>query len=123
MSNPSANPEIGEAILVDETRAGRFQVQVTAKTSTILVDEPVALGGLGSGPDPYDLLSAALGSCTAMTVRLYADGKKWPLAHVPVKVTHHRPALQARDIFSREIVLEGPLDESQKAKLLDIANR
>ena len=66
---------------------------------------------LGSGPNPFDLLSAALGSCTSMTIRLYARQKNWPLKRVRVSVTHHRPDLHARDLFEKEITIEGTLDE------------
>jgi putative redox protein len=113
----------GTSVLLEETGGGKYQVRATVGTSTFLVDEAIAVGGLGSGPDPYDLLSAALGSCTLMTVRLYADHKKWPLQHISVKVTHHRPSLQAKDVFTREIALEGPLDAAQKARMLEIAER
>jgi putative redox protein len=61
----------GETIVVDETGKGDFQVEVKAGTSSFLMDEPVQAGGLGSGPNPYDLLSAAIGACALMTIRLY----------------------------------------------------
>jgi putative redox protein len=109
--------------IVSETGAGRFQVSVSAGGKRFLADEPVAVGGLGSGPNPYDLLASALGACTAMTLRLYAQHKGLPLQHVKVAVTHSRPDLQARDQFSREIELEGPLDDDQRARLLQIADR
>jgi len=117
-SNPAAD---AEAVVVDLTGIGRFQVEARAGTSTFLVDEPASVGGLGSGPNPFDLLSAALGSCTVMTMRLYAERKGWALTHARARVSHHRGALQARDTFSLEIDLEGDLDETQRAKLLDIA--
>src|ERR1039458_7568525 len=94
-----------ETIVIDETKAGTFQVKVTAGSSTFLVDEPAAVGGLGSGPDPYDLLRAAIGACSRMTMRLYADRKSFPLERVRVKVTHHRDGLAGRDRFLREIQL------------------
>jgi putative redox protein len=109
--------------MVEETRVGRFQVEARIGTTAFLVDEPVKVGGMGTGPNPYDLLSAALGACTAMTVRLYAERKAWPLEKVRVRVAHQRGALQARDSFAREIELEGPLDETQRARLLEIAER
>jgi putative redox protein len=121
MSEPDADAP--ESVIVEETRLGRYQVEVRAGGSTFLADEPVASGGLGSGPNPYDLLSAALGSCTAMTLRLYADRKSWPLERVKVLVDHIRPGLGARDQFIREIRLEGPLDAEQRTRLLEIANR
>lgn len=113
----------GETIVVDETGRGVFQVEVKAGTSTFLMDEPVAAGGLGSGPNPYDLLSSAIGACTLMTIRLYARRKAWPLEKVRVKVTHHRDNLQDKDRFVREIELIGSLDGTQRARLLDIAMR
>jgi putative redox protein len=116
-------PAIGETVVVDETGVGRFQMEARMGPSAVLVDEPVAAGGLGTGPNPFDLLSAALGSCTAMTVRLYAERKGWPLAHVRVRVAHHRGGLQARDSFSADICLEGDLDDAQRTRLMEIAQR
>jgi putative redox protein len=113
----------GEAVVVDLTGVGRFQVEARAGTSALLVDEPREAGGLGSGPNPFDLLSAALGACTVMTMRLYAERKGWPLTHARARVAHHRGALQARDTFSLEIDLEGDLDETQRARLIDVASR
>jgi putative redox protein len=118
-----SGPIIGETIVVDETGVGAFQAEVRAGAATILVDEPVSAGGLGSGPNPFDLLSAALGSCTSMTIRLYARQKNWPLKRVRVSVTHHRPDLHARDLFEKEITIEGTLDDAQKARLIAVAER
>jgi len=114
---------VGETIVIDETKAGKFQVQVKASTATFIVDEPLAAGGLNSGPNPYDLLSAALGSCSLMTVRQYADLKKWPVTRIRVKVTHHRAGLNARDVFDRQIEIEGPIDDAQKERLTQVAER
>ena len=119
-ANPAAN---GEAVVVDLTGVGRFQVEARAGSAAILVDEPKEGGGLGSGPNPFDLLSAALGACTVMTMRLYAERKGWALTHARTRVTRHRGALQARDTFSLEIDLEGDLDETQRARLIDVAGR
>jgi putative redox protein len=114
---------LGAGVLVSETGLGRLQVLTRTPTGSFVVDEPVAVGGLGSGPNPYDLLAAALGSCTAMTLRLYAQRKGWPLERVQVGVVHHRASLNARDLFERTIRLEGPLDDDQRQHLLDIADR
>jgi putative redox protein len=103
----------GETIVVDETGKGDFQDEVKPGTSTFLMDEPVQAGGLGSGPNPYDLLSAAIGACASMTIRLYARPKQWPLERVRLKVAHHRDSLQAKDRFVPEIESIGPLDEAQ----------
>ncbi|PZQ64420.1 MAG: osmotically inducible protein OsmC [Phenylobacterium zucineum] len=114
----SSDPDV---VTVSETGEGRFQVRVAAPGATFLADEPVDAGGLGSGPNPYDLLASALGACTAMTIRLYAERKGWQLDQVEVRVLHAN--LGTRDRFAREVVLHGPLDEGQRARLLEIANR
>jgi putative redox protein len=113
----------GDPVILEETGLGRFQIEARIGSAAFLVDEPVSSGGLGTGPNPFDLLSAALGSCTAMTMRLYAERKAWPLTRARVQVTHHRGTLQARDSFHREITLEGPLDETQRTRLMEIAER
>jgi putative redox protein len=96
---------------------------VRAGGAAFIVDEPESVGGLGSGPNPYDLLGSALGACTAMTVRLYAQRKAWPLKSVAVRVVHGRSGLEGKDRFAREIVLEGELTTDQRRRLLEIANR
>jgi putative redox protein len=112
-----------DAVTVAETGAGKFQVQVLASGGAFLADEPVSAGGLGSGPNPYDLLAAALGACTTMTLRLYAERKGWPLERAMVRVVHARTGEGGRDRFAREIVMAGPLDPEQRTRLLEIANR
>jgi putative redox protein len=114
---------IGETIVVDETKLSLFQVKVKTGSSTFLADQPIGNGGLGSGPNPYDLLSAAIGTCSLMVMRLYADNKKWPLDRVRVKVTHRRGGPDARDIFIKEVQLIGSLNDGQKAKILDVSMR
>ena len=116
-----------------ETGERGFATYITAAGHALRADEPVALGGTASGPGPYDLLLAALGSCTGMTLRLYADRKGWPLERVEVALRHER--IHAKDCaecetkegkldrIEREIALSGPLDASQRARLLEIADR
>jgi len=115
-------PDLSDSLLVAETGLGRLQLVARTETDAFLVDEPKSVGGLGSGPNPYDLLAAALGSCKAMTMRLYAERKAWPLTRVQVSVRHRRASLQARDGFECTVTLEGPLDEAQRARLLEIAD-
>jgi putative redox protein len=122
-ANTSTAPTDAETVIVEETGLGRYQVEARVGSAAFLIDEPASVGGLGSGPNPYDLLSAALGACTTMTIRLYAARKAWPLTHVRTKVTHQRDALKARDIFTRDIYLDGALDEAQRAHLIEIAER
>ncbi len=115
-------PDLSDSLLVAETGLGRLQLVARTQTDAFLVDEPKSVGGLGSGPNPYDLLAAALGSCKAMTMRLYAERKAWPLTRVQVSVRHHRASLEARDCFDCTVTLEGPLNEAQRARLLEIAD-
>ena len=114
---------VGDEVLSAETGLGRLQMAARTASGAFLIDEPISAGGLGSGPNPYDLLSAALGACTAMTLRLYAERKGWPMTRVQVSVRHHRASLEARDLFERTIRVEGVLDDAQKAQLVQIAER
>lgn len=110
-----------------------LRTDVTANGYALVADEPANLGGTNTGPTPYDYLLAALGSCTAITVRMYADHKGWPLESVTVRLSHHRihagdcqecEAKDGRiDYISRDLELVGTLDASQHARLLEIAER
>ena len=120
---PRAAGEPGE-VVVEETGEGDFQVEVLAGGVRFLADEPVDVGGLGSGPTPYDLLCAGLGACTAMTIRMYARRKEWPLRRVRVCVGHARTKGEVPpDEFLREVALEGDLTEEQRSRLMEIAGR
>jgi putative redox protein len=120
-------------LLVRETREGKFTNQVIVGRHVIRVDEPLAAGGLDSGPSPYDLLCAALGACTAMTLRSYADLKGIPLERISVELKHEKiHAVDCVECETREgkidrierlIALEGTLDPAQRQKLLEIANK
>ena len=120
---PRSASEPGE-VVVEEIGEGNFQVEVLAGGVRFLADEPVEVGGLGSGPTPYDLLCAALGACTAMTVRMYARRKEWPLRRVRVCVGHARTKEEdPPDGFLREVALEGDLTDEQRSRLIEIAER
>ena len=120
-------------VLVRETREGKFTNQVFAGRHVIRADEPVAAGGLDSGLSPYDLLCAALGACTAMTLRSYADLKGIPLERASVELKHEKiHAIDCAECETKEgkidrierlIGLEGTLDRAQRDKLLEIANK
>jgi putative redox protein len=120
-------------VIVRETRRGLFQQEIIAGTHRLIADEPTDVGGLDSGPGPYDLLLAALGACTSMTLRLYADRKKLPLTRTIVRLRHNRIyAVDCAECETREgmidriervITLEGDLDAGQRAQLIDIANK
>jgi putative redox protein len=131
-AQPAAEAEPPD-VLVRETRRGTFQQEITAGTHRFLADEPVAAGGLDSGPGPYDLLLAALGACTSMTLRLYADRKQLSLARTQVRLRHSR--IYAADCaecetkggmldrIERVISFEGELDAEVRKRLLEIADK
>jgi putative redox protein len=111
-------------VVAQPTGEGRFQTRIEVRGGAIYADEPVEVGGLDTGPTPYELLCAALAACTAMTMRLYAEGKKWELPPLRVKVAHAAlPQQPPRDRFTREILFDGPLDAERRARLLEIADR
>jgi len=120
-------------VVVRETRRGRFDQEIVAGRHRLVADEPLDAGGLDGGPGPYDLLLAALGACTSMTVRLYADRKGIALRRVEVRLRHFRvyatdcAECEARegmvDHIDREITLDGDLTAEQRARLMDIADK
>ena len=120
-------------VRVAEAGEGRFAQLVTMGRHTLRADEPASVGGDDSGPSPYDLLLAGLGACTSMTVRMYAAQKKWPLERVTVDLKHDKvhaadcAECETRDgridRIERVLTLEGDLDDAQRARLLEIANR
>jgi len=83
-------PTAMNVVVVTETGQGRFQQEIRVGEHRLIADEPAEVGGLDSGPGPYDLLLAALGACTAMTLRLYAERKALPLDSVTVRLTHSK---------------------------------
>ena len=119
-------------VVVDSTTA-KFEQQVTAGGRKFFVDEPVEDGGGDAGPTPYDLLLAALGSCTSMTLMLYARKKQWPLERVQVELGHSRDHAEdaidcegvARRVerIDRTLTLFGALSPEQRARLLEIAEK
>jgi putative redox protein len=112
-----------EDIVVEDTGCGAFQVDVRAPGLRFLADEPVDRGGLGSGPAPFDLLCTALGACTAITLKLYARRQGWALTRVRVRVAHQKELTTRADLFLREIRLSGELGPTERARLMEIAER
>ena len=110
-----------------------FRAEISARGHSLIADEPAALGGSDTGPTPYDYLAAAVGACTAMTLRMYADRRGWPLEGVMVRLTHRRvheedcehcvSEIVGIDQLTRVIELTGDLTEEQHAGLLRIADR
>jgi putative redox protein len=124
--------EVEAAVEVTGDAAG-FAQDIVVGTHRLRADEPAIVGGTATGPTPYQLLMAALGSCTSMTVAMYARRKQWPLKRVSVRLSHQNihavdcascdvkegPALR----ITRELTLEGELDAAQRQRLLEMANR
>ena len=128
MSEPTVRSE--GTVVVTESPRGRLVQEIHASGHVLVADEPAGVGD-DLGPTPYDLLLAALGACTAMTLRLYADRKKWPLENVSVGLRHDRT--HAQDVhdcatapcrierIERTLHLSGPLTDEQRARLVEIA--
>jgi putative redox protein len=123
----------GATVVVSSTGNGAFEQMLLNGRHTLLSDEPRAVGGNDVGPGPYEFLLMSLGSCTSMTLHMYAGRKKWPLAQVVVRLRHSRVHAEdcadcekptARiDRIEREIEVIGALDAGQRSRLLEIANQ
>jgi len=113
--------------------AGGFAQEIHAGPHRLHADEPVSAGGTDTGPSPYDLLLAALGACTSMTVAMYARRKAWPLEQVTVHLRHSKihaadcaeceTKERMLDRIERDIHFAGALTEEQRSKLIEIANK
>lgn len=115
------------------TGASGYRTEIQAGSHALVADEPESAGGTDEGPSPYDLLVSALGSCTSMTLRMYADRKEWPLEGATVRLNHGQ--IHADDCeecdgddrridrIEREVELEGDLTDDQRDRLLEIADR
>lgn len=132
-SLPESRPEVaGGEVFIGEGNQ-RFLRDVHTDNHSWVADEPKRMGGDNLGPDPYEHLLAALGTCTSMTIRMYANRKQWPLDDVQIRLSHSREHgadcegcedLGSKvDVLSRSIRLEGQLDASQRARLIEIADR
>ena len=123
--------------IVSETGEGKFQNTVVTGSHRLIADEPVSVGGLDSGPTPYDYLSTSLGACTSMTIRIYADFKKLEIGRISVDVSHNKihasDCMECTaderekggkiDVFERKISIEGAEDDEIRQKLLEIADK
>jgi len=128
---PDTEGVMDERVVV-RTEQG-YRSDIIASGHSLIADEPEAVGGTNQGPTPYDYLLAGLGSCTSITLRMYADRKEWPMEAVTVRLRHEK--LHAKDCeecesesgkidrIEREIELTGPLDDDQVQRLLEIADK
>lgn len=119
---------------IEETGESAYAVSILVSGHRLKGDEPLSFGGGNLGPAPYDLLLAALGECTAMTVRWYAIQQKWPLEKVEVKLSHCKVKAEELaetagksgkiDLFKKQVIVHGEgLTPEQRTKLVDIAAR
>lgn len=111
-----------------------YKTVMTAGRHELLADEPLDQAGMDTGPDPYDYLLMSLGACTAITLKMYADRKKWPVEDIFVEMTHQKTvptssensgtaATQKIDRIEKEILVKGDLDESQLQRMLQISHK
>lgn len=124
---------IPQEAVVSETGDGQFTQKIIIGSHVLIADEPIINGGKDTGPSPYDFLLAALGSCTSMTLRMYAKLKKFPLEQVIVSLKHEKIHVEdcigcennnsKIDHIERLIELEGTLTQEQRTQLLEIANK
>src|SRR5690606_27049415 len=127
-----ADPD-DRATVVRETDKGKYALDIISGGHALRADEPRDAGGDDTGPSPYDLVLAGLGACTVMTLRMYAEHKGLTLRSVQVRLTHAK--IHAKDCadcestsgridqITREITFDGDLDDAQRARLLQIADR
>lgn len=116
------------SVYVSETGESPFAVRIETGGHSLIGDETPAVGGADLGPAPFQLLTAALGECTAMTVRWYARQQNWPLEHVSVDITHEKITVEGSrrpvDSFRKTITLKGDaLTDEQRKRLLDVASK
>src|ERR1700675_2371971 len=129
----SENTAITNPSVVVRGCGAGFSQQIIAGRHHLTADEPVAAGGMDTGPNHYDLLLAALGACTSMTVGMYARRKNWPLEDIVVRLRHSK--IHAKDCaecetkvgildhIERELEFSGPLTAEQRSKLLEISEK
>jgi len=109
------------ASAIGEIATTRYATTIRTRHHTLTADEPVAAGGADAGPSPFDLVLAGLCACTAITLRMYADRKEWRLTSLRVTAAFHRDGDTTH--ITRELHVEGDLDDAQRARLNDIAER
>ncbi len=116
---------MGNKVTVKERAGGIYTQDVLARGHRLYADEPEDLGGADLGPSPFEFVLAGLGSCTTITLRMYAQRKKWPVSHISVDVAYKKSGFGAeiKSVFTRKITIEGDLDEVQLKRMMAIADK
>jgi putative redox protein len=118
-----AESDDGDAVIVSETLNGPFQNEAIASGRRAVIDQPVRAGGMGMGPDPFQVLAAALGACTAQTLRMYINDRQWPVHRIRIAVTPSLAPDAGRVRFVTTIACEGELSNAQRKELEAVAAR
>lgn len=104
------------------TKKEQYKTIINSSTNSIIVDEPIAMGGQDLGFSPQELLASALASCTSITLTMYANHKKWEIDEIKVDVSFEKDAKNNKTTFKREVHISGNLDEKQRFRLLTVAD-
>ena len=128
----SASPQVNKVVVRETGENGPYQNEVLIGGRRFFADEPASVGGADTGPDPYAWVEAGLGACTSITLRMYANRKKWPVDRISISVDHAKRHAEdcvdcgpgdKIDVFTRYIEIDGNLDDEQRARMLEIADR
>lgn len=115
---------MGTNVIVKERAGGIYTQDVIARDHRLLADEPVSLGSADLGPTPYEYVLAGLGACTTITLRMYAERKKWPVTHIGCDVGFKKSGPNGDlNVFLRDITIEGDLDDKQRTRMMQIADK
>lgn len=117
---------MADPVIVRERPGGKYTQDVLTSRHHLFADEPETFGSADIGPTPYEYLCAALGACTTITLRMYAERKKWSVDHIACEVKHKksvREGGQSHDVFTRTLSIQGELDDEQRQRMKEIANK
>ncbi len=113
-------------VTVTERPGGKYTLDVDNGRHHLYADEPLNFGSADLGPSPFEYLCASLGSCTAITLRMYAGRKKWDIDNISVTVTHSTRKIESGEskaVFTRVLNVSGDIDEAARGRLVEIANK
>ena len=117
---------MADPVTVTERPGGKYSLDVKNGRHHLFADEPLSFGSADIGPSPFEYLCASLGSCTAITLRMYAGRKKWEIGNISVTVTHSLRKTandETKHVFSRVLNVTGDLESAARNRLVEIANK